>query len=74
MTTSTSHGGTGRLLTRAEVADQLHVSERTVRRLGSAGRLDEIRVSDRAVRVTKESVKRHLAEGRIDRSTVGGST
>lgn len=55
---------TGRLLDRAEVAERLHVSERTVRRLGADGRIDEVRVSDRAVRVTEASVERHLARNR----------
>jgi predicted site-specific integrase-resolvase len=58
---------TGRLLDRAEVAERLHVSEKTVRRLGAAGRLDEIRVSDRAVRVTEVSLERHLADRRVHR-------
>jgi excisionase family DNA binding protein len=55
------------LLDRGEAAERLHVSERTVRRLGAAGSLDEIRVSDRAVRVTEDSVERHLAERRVNR-------
>jgi len=55
----------GQLLDRAEVAARLHVSEMTVRRLGRAGHLDEIRVSDRAVRITEDSVERHLAARRI---------
>jgi excisionase family DNA binding protein len=54
------------LIDRAEAAERLHVSERTVRRLGAAGRLDEIRVSDRAVRVTEDSLERHLAERRVN--------
>lgn len=63
----------GALLDRAEAAERLHVSEMTVRRLGRAGDLDEIRVSKRAVRVTEESVERHITRGRITRDTEGAS-
>jgi excisionase family DNA binding protein len=55
----------GQLLDRAEVAERLHVSEMTVRRLARAGHLDEIRVSARAVRIDEDSVERHLAARRI---------
>lgn len=55
----------GRLLDRGEAAERLHVSEKTVRRLGRAGHLEEIRVSERAVRITEDSLERHLAERRI---------
>jgi excisionase family DNA binding protein len=61
------HGETGRLLDRSEVAERLHVSPMTVRRLGASGRLDEIRVGERAIRIPEESVERHLAERRITR-------
>lgn len=53
------------LLNRAEAAERLHVSEMTVRRLGRNGFLDEIRVGRRAVRVTEDSVLRHVASRRI---------
>jgi excisionase family DNA binding protein len=62
----------GRLLERGEVAERLHVSEMTVRRLGRAGHLEEIRVSDRAIRITEDSVEAHIAERRVTRP--GGST
>jgi excisionase family DNA binding protein len=61
----------GKLLDRAETAERLHVSKMTVRRLGAAGRLDEIRVGERAVRITEQSVERHLAERRINRTRQG---
>jgi excisionase family DNA binding protein len=61
----------GRLLDRGEAADRLHVSEMTVRRLGRAGHLEEIRVSKRAVRITEASVEAHIAGGRIERDHEG---
>jgi excisionase family DNA binding protein len=61
----------GRLLDRAEAAERLHVSEMTVRRLGKAGHLDEIRVGERAVRITEDSVERHIAARRVTRTTEG---
>jgi excisionase family DNA binding protein len=51
---------TGRLLERSEVAAQLHVSERTVRRLVDAGDLDEVRVAPQSPRITADSLERHL--------------
>ena len=62
---------TGRLLDRAEAAERLHVSERTVRRLTAAGHLDEIRVSVRSPRIDEDSVERHIAERRVTRITEG---
>ncbi len=53
-----------RLLDRAEAAAILRVSERTVRRLGRAGYLDEVRVSDRAIRITEASVDAWIAARR----------
>lgn len=53
-----------RLLTRHEAAEHLAVSERTVRRWGATGRLDERKVGPRAVRVTEESVMRLQRAGR----------
>lgn len=58
----------GDLLTRGEAAERLHVSEMTVRRLGRAGYLEEIRVGVRAVRITVSSIERHLAVRRIERA------
>lgn len=55
----------GRLLNRAEAAKRLHVSKMTVRRLGAAGMLEEIRVGARAIRIPEESVERHLADRRV---------
>lgn len=57
----------GRLLDRAEAAERLHVSRMTVRRLGAAGLLEEIRVSARAIRITERSVEQHLAGRRVHR-------
>ena len=45
------------LLDRSEAAERLRVSERTVRRWGKAGLLDEIRVGPRLIRVTAASVE-----------------
>ena len=61
----------GRLLDRGEAADRLHVSEMTVRRLGRSGDLEEIRVSERAVRITEASVEAHIARRRIERDHEG---
>jgi excisionase family DNA binding protein len=47
----------GPLLLRSEAAERLHVSERTVRRYGKSGLLDERRVGPRLIRVTAESVE-----------------
>jgi excisionase family DNA binding protein len=51
----------GDLLSRAEVARRLRVSEHTVARLAEAGDLEEIRVAPRSPRITPDSVERHLA-------------
>jgi excisionase family DNA binding protein len=45
------------LLDRGQAAERLHVSERTVRRWGSAGLLDARRIGPRLVKVTEESVE-----------------
>jgi hypothetical protein len=44
------------LLDRSEAAERLHVSERTVRRYGRLGLLDERRIGPRLVKVTEQSV------------------
>lgn len=49
------------LLTRAAVARRLNVSEMTVRRLGIAGHLTEVKVSERSVRITEASVDAWIA-------------
>jgi excisionase family DNA binding protein len=55
----------GRLLDRGEAAARLHVSEMTVRRLGKAGHLIEVRVGERAIRIDEDSVERHIEARRI---------
>jgi excisionase family DNA binding protein len=62
-----AEAGPDHLLSRPEVAERLRVSHRTVRRLGAAGLLEEIRVSERLVKITERSVEQHLAERRINR-------
>ena len=44
------------LLDRPAAAAALHVSERTVRRYGKSGLLDERRIGPRLIRITEESV------------------
>jgi excisionase family DNA binding protein len=56
---------TGRLLSREEVAERLHVSSDTVRRLVRGGHLEEILVSPQSPRITPESVDRHLERNRV---------
>jgi excisionase family DNA binding protein len=51
------------LISRSEAAERLHVSERTARRLGDAGELDEVRVSWKVVRVTRASVEHLRSHG-----------
>jgi excisionase family DNA binding protein len=63
----------GRLLDRSETAERLHVSKMTVRRLGAAGRIEEIRVGERAVRITEQSVERYIAGRRINRQAVSAA-
>ena len=63
----------GHLLTRSEAADQIRMSDRTVRRLAAAGELEEIRTGKRAVRVTEASVRRYLAGRRISRQAVSAA-
>jgi DNA-binding transcriptional MerR regulator len=45
------------LLDRAQAAERLRVSPRTVRRYGKAGLLDERRIGPKLVRVTEVSVE-----------------
>jgi len=49
------------LLTRAEAAEQLRVSERTVRRLGAAGKITDVRLTEHTVRIDAASVARYIA-------------
>jgi len=53
------------LMRRADAAERLAVSERTIRRWGAAGLLDERHIGPRAVRVTEESVSRLIAAGAV---------
>jgi hypothetical protein len=39
----------------------------TVRRLGRAGHLTEVRVGERAIRVDEDSLLRHIASRRVTR-------
>ena len=55
----------GRLLTRGEVAERLHVSHRTVRRLARAGHLEEFLVTPKSPRITEASVDAHLERNRV---------
>jgi predicted site-specific integrase-resolvase len=48
------------LLLRSEAAERLRLSERTIRRYGKSGLLEERRVGPRMVRVTAESVEAPL--------------
>ena len=51
------------LLRRAAAAERLAVSERTVRRWGASGRLDERKIGPRAVRITEASVEALIRSG-----------
>lgn len=51
------------LLARGQAAERLRVSERTVRRYGKAGLLDERRIGPKLVRVTEASVNKLLCSG-----------
>lgn len=51
-----------RLLLRSEAAELLRVSERTIRRYGRVGVLDERRLSPHTVRVTEASVMALIGE------------
>jgi len=55
----------GNLLTHPEAADRIRMSTHTVRRLEARGELDPVRTGERAVRVTEKSVRRYLAERRV---------
>ena len=46
----------------------MHVSQMIVRRLAMAGHLTEVRVGERAIRVTEDSVERHIVARRITRN------
>ena len=59
------------LLTRAEVAEWLHVAVQTVRRRAESGHLAEVQASARAVLVRAASVDRLVREGLPRRRWVG---
>lgn len=61
----------GPLLSREEVAERLRISERTVRRYGKLGLLEERKVGPRLVRVTAESVEQLLRGGAAADGTGG---
>lgn len=52
------------LLERGEAARRLRVSERTIRRWGHAGLIEDRRIGPRLVRVTEESVAALLRAGK----------
>jgi hypothetical protein len=52
------------LLDRSEAATLLHVSERTVRRYGKSGLLEERRIGPRLVKITGESVEALIRAGK----------
>jgi DNA-binding transcriptional MerR regulator len=52
------------LLDRGEAAKRLHVSERTVRRWGKAGLVDERRIGPRLIRYTETSVEALILAGK----------
>jgi excisionase family DNA binding protein len=58
------------LIRRSAAAARLDVSERTIRRWGATGRLDERKIGPRAVRVTEESVERLARASARDRSGI----
>lgn len=49
-----------------EVAEQLAVSEQTVRKLIRLGKLDAIRIGNRALRITRESIDAYVASRKQD--------
>jgi excisionase family DNA binding protein len=51
------------LLRREEVADRLHVSVTTVRRLGRSGALAEVRIGRRMIRIKAGSVDKLIEDG-----------
>jgi excisionase family DNA binding protein len=54
---------TASLLTYAETADALHVSERTAYRLAASGHLEKVQIAPNTVRIRAESVTRHIERG-----------
>lgn len=49
-----------------EVAEQLAVSEQTVRKLVRLGKLDAIRIENRSLRITRESIDAYVASRKQD--------
>jgi len=58
-----------RLMTRAEVADMLRVSERTIRRLERRGSLPRVELSEVGIRYLKEDVDNLIKNRRVERAT-----
>jgi len=52
------------LLERGQAAERLHVSVRTVRRWGKAGRLEDVRLTSHTVLVTEASVDKLIRAGK----------
>ena len=57
------------LLTRMEAAQRLNVSLSTLKRLGRAGAVDEIRVGERLIRIDPGSVDAYIASRRASEIT-----
>ena len=49
-----------------EVAERLAVSEQTVRKLVRLGKLDAIRIGNRSLRITRESIDAYIASRKQD--------
>ena len=49
-----------------EVAERLAVSEQTVRKLVRLGKLDAIRIGNRSLRITQESIDAYVASRKQD--------
>lgn len=63
--TLSAHPGVVPLFTRKEAAARLHVSEATLIRLARAGLITEIRVGERAVRISPDVIDDYLAARQI---------
>lgn len=61
------------LLERPEAAGMLRLSVRTIRRLGKAGDLEEVRVAGNSVRVTAASVRQYIQRNTAQNTRQGAS-